>query len=92
MAFESVARHLHFARDASQRPHGVLRLNTSFVAYSALDVKGRLVFDEMRSVLDAVLERHSAPGEAFHLYFPHRAQMPGKLRAFVDFMREANSS
>ena len=76
-----------------------------------------LVFDEMRSALDAarrgcglayvfeqfaaqeirsgalvpVLERFSPPSEAFHLYYPARKMMPGKLRAFVDFMREANS-
>jgi DNA-binding transcriptional LysR family regulator len=82
-----------------------------------VDVSGRLVFDEMRSALDAarrgcglayvfeqfaaqeirsgalvpVLERFSPPSEAFHLYYPARKMMPGKLRAFVDFMREANS-
>ena len=82
-----------------------------------VDVSGRLVFDEMRSTLDAarrgcglayvfeqfaaqeirsgalvpVLERFSPPSEAFHLYYPARKMMPGKLRAFVDFMREANS-
>jgi len=81
-----------------------------------IDVSGKLVFDEMRSVLDAarrgcglayvfeqfaaqdissgrlvpVLEKFSPPSEAFHLYYPVRTLMPGKLRAFVDFMREAN--
>lgn len=81
-----------------------------------VDVQGRFVFDEMRSVLDAaiqgqgigfvfenfakqelasgmlrhILKEHSALDDAFHLYYPHRKHMPGKLRAFVDFMRSAN--
>lgn len=81
-----------------------------------VDVQGRFVFDEMRSVLDAaiqgqgigfvfenfakqelasgmlrqILREHSALDDAFHLYYPHRKHMPGKLRAFVDFMRSAN--
>lgn len=81
-----------------------------------IDVQGRLIFDEMRSVLDAavqghgiafifedfakqelasgklrqILKRHSALDDAFHLYYPHRKHMPGKLRAFIDFMRSAN--
>lgn len=82
-----------------------------------VDVQGRLIFDEMRSVLDAamqgqgigfifedfakqelasgmlqqILEAHSGLDDAFHFYYPHRKHMPGKLRAFVDFMRSANS-
>lgn len=40
--------------------------------------------------LTVVLERYSKPVEAFHLYYPNRAQMPGKLRAFVDFIRAVN--
>ncbi|KQW91599.1 transcriptional regulator [Massilia sp. Root418] len=81
-----------------------------------IDVQGRYVFDEMRSVLDAamqgrgvafilenfakqelangrlrrILTRYSGLDDAFHLYYPHRKHMPGKLRAFVDFMRTAN--
>jgi DNA-binding transcriptional LysR family regulator len=81
-----------------------------------IDVSGRLVFDEMRSVLDAarrgcglayvfeqfaapdirsgalvpVLEKFSPPSEAFHVYYPARSGMPGKLRAFLDFIRERN--
>jgi DNA-binding transcriptional LysR family regulator len=81
-----------------------------------IDVSGRLVLDEMRSVVDAahrgcglayvfeqfaavelgtgalvpVLEKFSPPSEAFHLYYPARTMMPGKLRAFLDFMREVN--
>jgi DNA-binding transcriptional LysR family regulator len=83
-----------------------------------LDVSGRLVFDEMRSVVDAacrgcgvayvfeqfaarqigsgalvpVLEKFSPPSEAFHLYYPARTMVPGKLRAFLDFMRDTNRS
>jgi DNA-binding transcriptional LysR family regulator len=37
--------------------------------------------------LTTVLERHCPPGESFHLYYPNRAQMPGKLRAFIEFLR-----
>ncbi len=83
-----------------------------------IDVQGRLIFDEMRSVVDAaaqglgigfvleefakqelasgqlrqILKQHSAMDDAFHLYYPHRKHMPGKLRAFVDFMRAANKA
>ncbi|USX19846.1 LysR family transcriptional regulator [Oxalobacteraceae bacterium OTU3REALA1] len=81
-----------------------------------IDVQGRLIYDEMRSVLDAavqgqgiafiledfakqelangslrqILRLHTEVDDAFHLYYPHRTHMPGKLRAFVDFMRTAN--
>jgi len=80
-----------------------------------IDVQGRLMFDEMRAVLDAavqgrgiafVLEQFAQQelkggmlqhvltpywglDDAFHLYYPHREHMPGKLRAFVEFMRAA---
>lgn len=40
--------------------------------------------------LVTALDRHCAPGESFHLYYPHRAQMPGKLRAFIEFLRALN--
>lgn len=83
-----------------------------------IDVQGRLLFDEMRSVVDAavqgqgigfvfeqfakqeliggqlrrILKQHSGMDDAFHLYYPHRKHMPGKLRAFVDFMLNANAA
>lgn len=83
-----------------------------------IDVQGRFIFDEMRSVMDAaiqghgiafiledfakqelaggmlrqILKQHWALDDAFHLYYPHREHMPGKLRAFVDFMRTANKT
>lgn len=83
----------------------------------AVDVRGRLMFDDMKSVVDAavqghgigfvyeqfarpelaagalvhILGRHGAVDDAFHLYYPHRAHMPGKLRALVDYLRAANS-
>ena len=79
-----------------------------------LDVRGRLVFNEMRAVVDTcvdgdglgyvfealaerelasgllvpLLERYRVPDEAFYLYYPGRAQMPGKLRAFIDYIQE----
>jgi DNA-binding transcriptional LysR family regulator len=78
-----------------------------------IDVQGRLIVNEMRCALTAalegnglayvfrqfaaaelasgelltVLDRHCPPGESFHLYYPNRAQMPGKLRAFIEFVR-----
>ena len=81
-----------------------------------IDVQGRLVVNEMRCALTAarqgnglayvfrqfaaaelasgklvtLLDRHSPPGEAFHLYYPNRSQMPGKLRAFIEFVRALN--
>ncbi len=44
-----------------------------------------------KGMLRQILKQHSALDDAFHLYYPHRKHMPGKLRAFVDFMRTANS-
>jgi DNA-binding transcriptional LysR family regulator len=81
-----------------------------------VDVQGRLIVDDMHSVVDAavrgagiafvyadfarqeiaagslvrILTEDSAIDDAFHIYYPHRSHMPGKLRAFVDFMRDAN--
>ncbi|CDG83292.1 LysR family transcriptional regulator [Janthinobacterium agaricidamnosum] len=37
-----------------------------------------------------LLERSRVAGSAFYLYYPNRAHMPGKLRAFIDFMQAAN--
>ncbi|WP_246787294.1 LysR family transcriptional regulator [Rhizobium leguminosarum] len=36
--------------------------------------------------------QHSGMDDAFHLYYPHRKHMPRKLRAFVDFMLNANAA
>jgi DNA-binding transcriptional LysR family regulator len=81
-----------------------------------VDVRGRLVVDEMRAVLGAacqgsglglvfrqfaaaeiasgavvpILDRFLPPDPPFHLYYANRAHAPGKLRAFIDFMQEAN--
>jgi DNA-binding transcriptional LysR family regulator len=83
---------------------------------TVIDVRGPLVYSEMRCVVEAarqglglgfvyrqfaeeqlrsgqlvsVLEKHCAVAEAFYLYCPHRAQMPGKLRAFIEFMQAIN--
>lgn len=43
-------------------------------------------------MLRQILKQHWALDDAFHLYYPHRQHMPGKLRAFVDFMRAANNT
>jgi DNA-binding transcriptional LysR family regulator len=81
-----------------------------------IEVRGRLIFDEMRSVvaaarqgcglgfvfihfvaadlreghLVALLDKYCPPSEALYIYYPSRAQLPGKLRAFIDFIRAAN--
>ena len=83
---------------------------------TVIDVRGRLVFDEMRATLSAaargcglayvfrqfatpelvagkvtaVLEKFAPPPETFHLYYANRAQMPAKLRAFIEFLRAVN--
>ena len=41
--------------------------------------------------LRQILKQHNGIDDAFHLYYPHRKYMPGKLRAFVDFMLNANA-
>jgi DNA-binding transcriptional LysR family regulator len=82
-----------------------------------IEVRGRLIFDEMRAALAAVrqgcglgyvfapfaaadlsagrlimlLQKYSPPSEPLYVYYPSRAQMPGKLRAFIDFIRAANA-
>ena len=51
----------------------------------------QFVETDLRSgALEAVLEKYSQPRGMFHLYYPSKRQMPGKLRAFVDYMRAAN--
>ncbi|MGN6480855.1 LysR substrate-binding domain-containing protein [Luteibacter sp.] len=81
-----------------------------------IDVDGPMVVDEMRvattaavngigiayvfrrfvdshiatGALEVVLERYSQPRVSFHVYYPSTRQMPGKLRAFIDYIRAAN--
>ena len=81
-----------------------------------IEVRGRLIFDEMRAVLAAarqgcglgyvfaefaaadlkagnlvlLLDKYCPPSEPLYIYYPSRAQLPGKLRAFIDFIRAAN--
>lgn len=38
-------------------------------------------------LLVPLLERYRLPGESFYLYYSSGAHMPGKLRAFVDYLR-----
>jgi DNA-binding transcriptional LysR family regulator len=42
--------------------------------------------------LRALLERYGPPPERFHLYYPSGRQLPGKLRAFIDFMRTVHGA
>jgi len=37
-----------------------------------------------------LLERFTRPREAFHAYYPSRAQLPGKLKAFLEHIRAVN--
>ncbi|MGN6092112.1 MAG: LysR substrate-binding domain-containing protein [Luteibacter jiangsuensis] len=49
--------------------------------------------DELRSgALVPVLEKFSPASEAFYVYYASRTLMPGKLRAFLEFMRAANGN
>jgi DNA-binding transcriptional LysR family regulator len=42
------------------------------------------------ATVEQVLEPFCPPAEAFYLYYANRAQMPGKLRAFIDFVQASN--
>ncbi|TFW19386.1 LysR family transcriptional regulator [Duganella callida] len=42
--------------------------------------------------LQPVLERYRLPGEAFYLYYPNRAHMPAKLRAFIDYFQRCSTA
>ncbi|WP_040570700.1 LysR family transcriptional regulator [Methyloversatilis thermotolerans] len=50
-----------------------------------------LVSDDLaQGRLCAVLSEHATPMSAIHLYFPSRAQMPQRLRVFIDYFQQAN--
>jgi DNA-binding transcriptional LysR family regulator len=52
-----------------------------------------LVEDDLKSgQLARVLEDCSMPLSAMHLYFPSRAQMPARLRVFIDHFQAANGT
>ncbi|MGC4406483.1 LysR family transcriptional regulator [Methyloversatilis sp. MC4-4] len=52
-----------------------------------------LVADDLaRGTLRAVLSDVAMPMSAIHLYFPSRAQMPERLRAFIDYFQQANEA
>jgi DNA-binding transcriptional LysR family regulator len=67
--------------DAAAQGHGLALAFEQF-ARPALQA-GRVV---------PVLEKFTRPGEAFYLYYPNRGQMPGKLRALIQFMQAVDSS
>lgn len=84
----------------------------------SIDVSGKLIYSEMRSVLDGarqglglayvfrkfanqyiqagqlvpVLDKCCEVSETFYLYYPNRAQTPGKLRAFIDFIQKTSKA
>ncbi|AHF67011.1 transcriptional regulator [Pseudomonas cichorii JBC1] len=41
--------------------------------------------------LQIILDSYCPPSEPFFLYYPHRTQMPAKLRVFVDFLKSKYS-
>lgn len=50
-----------------------------------------MVVDDLRAGrLREVLADYAWPMPVAHLYFPSRAQMPARLRVFIDFFRHAN--
>ncbi|NMG73818.1 LysR family transcriptional regulator [Aromatoleum diolicum] len=50
------------------------------------------VLDDVREGrLKTVLDDYASPLPVAHLYFPSRAQMPARLRVFIDHFRSANS-
>ena len=52
-----------------------------------------LVADDLADgSLRAVLTDCAMPMSAIHLYFPSRAQMPERLRVFIDYFQEANGA
>ena len=71
-----------FARRRHQSPLSSERLPYVFKQFAAAELAG--------GKLVTVLDRHCPPGESFHLYYPNRAQTPGKLRAFIEFVRAVN--
>ncbi|ATE61821.1 LysR family transcriptional regulator [Thauera sinica] len=51
-----------------------------------------MVVDDLRAGrLREVLADYAWPMPVAHLYFPSRAQMPARLRVFIDFFRQANA-
>jgi DNA-binding transcriptional LysR family regulator len=45
-----------------------------------------------RGAVTPLLEKYRLPGESFYLYYPNRAHMPAKLRAFIDHMQAAQKT
>ncbi|HJV24939.1 MAG TPA: LysR family transcriptional regulator [Aromatoleum sp.] len=51
-----------------------------------------MILDDLREGrLRKVLDGYAWPMPVAHLYFPSRAQMPARLRVFIDFFRAANN-
>jgi DNA-binding transcriptional LysR family regulator len=66
-------------KEAAQKGHALAFVLRQFVAKQLAD-----------GSLRAVLEEFCPVREGFYIYYPSRAQMPGKLRAFIDFFQQAN--
>ena len=65
--------------DLARRGLGLVQTLESLVADDLAD--GRL---------QAVLGEYARPMSPIHLYFPSRAQMPERLRVFIDYFQQAN--
>lgn len=70
--------------------------NADFIVRAALDGVGigYILEDHVRAHVEAgrlvvVLEPHALPFEGWFLYYPSRRNMPGALKAFVDFVRKS---
>ncbi|GAB7126012.1 LysR family transcriptional regulator [Silvimonas sp. JCM 19000] len=66
--------------DAARRGLGLLHITEDLIAS-----------DVAAGTLERVLESWCAPFPGFYLYYPHRAQMPRKLRVFIDWFQSRNN-
>ena len=76
-----IASEMRCALDAAKAGQGLAYVFRGFAAAALRS--GELI---------PLLEGHSPPGETFYFYYANRAQMPAKLRAFIDFFQAAHWS
>lgn len=84
--------------DFSVHVNGTLIMNDVFMLIdAAIDGAGLIyttedsIADKLKSgKLETVLDSYSASSTGFYLYYPQRAQVLPKLRAFIEHIREAN--
>lgn len=66
--------------DAARRGLGLVHITEDLIAA-----------DLAAGTLQRVLQPWCAPFAGFYLYYPHRAQMPRKLRVFIDWFQSKNN-